>query len=97
MIISNNMILWLLQLTCYENELSVVLHDIIVVTVYAFSIPSAKQSQPGWSLARRRWLVAYTLMRNPSLQELTASRLQCRTMSQSGIHGDEKLVNHVHM
>ena len=33
-----------------------------------------------WSLvgnkqARNRWLVAYTLLRNPSLQELTASRI----------------------
>ena len=27
------------------------------------------------SLARNRWLVAYTLIRNPSLQELMASRL----------------------
>ena len=25
--------------------------------------------------ARNRWLVAYTLLRNPSLQELTASRI----------------------
>ena len=34
-----------------------------------------------WSLvgnkqARNRWLVAYTLLRNPSLQELTASRIE---------------------
>ena len=27
------------------------------------------------SLARNRWLVAYTLLKNPSLQPLTASRL----------------------
>ena len=26
--------------------------------------------------ARNRWLVAYTLLRNPSLQELTASRIE---------------------
>ena len=36
---------------------------------------------PYWSLARNkqahnRWLVAYTLLRNPSLQELTASRIE---------------------
>jgi len=29
--------------------------------------------------ARNRWLVAYTLLRNPSLQELTASRIEERT------------------
>jgi len=39
---------------------------------------------PYWSLARNkqarnRWLVAYTLLRNPSLQELTASRIEERT------------------
>lgn len=26
--------------------------------------------------ARNRWLVAYTLIRNPSIQDLTASRLK---------------------
>lgn len=26
--------------------------------------------------ARNRWLVAYTLLRNPSLQKLTASRIE---------------------
>ena len=36
---------------------------------------------PYWSLARNkqarnRWLVAYSLLRNPSLQELTASRIE---------------------
>ena len=36
---------------------------------------------PYWSLvgnkqARNRWLVAYTLLRNPSLQELTAIRIE---------------------
>ena len=33
----------------------------------------------GWSRshrARNRWFVAYTLLRNPGLQELTASRME---------------------
>ena len=30
----------------------------------------------GSSVAKNRWLVAYTLLRNPSIQELTGSRLQ---------------------
>lgn len=32
----------------------------------------------GISQARNRWLVAYTLLRNPSLQELTASKIRNR-------------------
>ena len=36
----------------------------------------AKSVTIGSSLARNRWLVAYTLIRNPTLQKLTANWLK---------------------
>ena len=48
----------------------------------------------GSSSAKNRWLVAYTLLRNPSIQELTASRLW--EESERGSVGNE-LVSSVFM
>ena len=54
----------------YTNVLPVA----IIMCDFVFSLTDerdlAKHRQ-----ARNRWLVAYTLLKNPSLQELTASRL----------------------
>ena len=53
---------------------------LVIVTTTAITVLCMPGS-PYWSLvgnkqARNRWLVAYTLLRNPSLQELTASRIE---------------------
>jgi len=53
---------------------------LVVVTATVITVLCMPGS-PYWSLARNkqarnRWLVAYTLLRNPSLQELTASRIE---------------------
>ena len=44
---------------------------------------------PYWSItenkrARNHWLVAYTLLRNPNLQELTASRIGEKKAAEEG-------------
>lgn len=49
---------------------------------------------PYWSVAenkraRNRWLVAYTLLRNPNLQELTASRIGEKKAAEEGIEEPE--------
>jgi len=48
--------------------------------------------------ARNRWLVAYTLLRNPSLQELTAKRIQEKRgqeeMVQDGMNHEEQSKHH---
>ena len=36
--------------------------------------------------ARNRWLVAYTLLRNPSLQELTAKRIREKRGKEEMVH-----------
>jgi len=53
---------------------------LVVVTATVITV-LCMPGPPYWSLARNkqarnRWLVAYTLLRNPSLQELTASRIE---------------------
>ena len=53
---------------------------LVIVTTTVITVLCMPGS-PYWSLvgnkqARNRWLVAYTLLRNPSLQELTAIRIE---------------------
>lgn len=47
-----------------------------VSTVFPYTIGSPYWSVVGNKQVRNRWLVAYTLLRNPSLQELTARRIK---------------------
>ena len=44
---------------------------------------------PAGNNAHKRWLVAYTLLRNPSLQGLTASRLLVEGKAHKAIENDE--------
>ena len=53
----------------------------VVITTTVITVLVYMPGSPYWSLvgnkqAHNRWLVAYTLLRNPSLQELTASRIE---------------------
>ena len=45
----------------------------------------------GSSLARKRWLLAYTLLRNPSLRQLTAYNLSTENEDQAFDYQPETL------
>ena len=72
-----------------ENEGSSLLHSNhshLVRVVNGGPLPPGTLGSNSPSLksrrARNRWLVTYTLLRNPSLQELTASRIEERAHTQ---------------
>ena len=52
-------------------------------------IGSPYLSVVGNKRAHNRWLVAYTLLRNPNLQELTASRIKEKKAAEEGIEEPE--------
>ena len=58
----------------------------MILTKHTLRFPVAGSSHLGKLRSRRvrnRWLVAYTLLRNPQLQELTASRIKMELSSET--------------
>ena len=62
---------------------------ICLVTTVLHILGSPYWSVAGDKRARNRWLVAYTLLRNPNLQELTASRIGEKKAAEEGIEEPE--------